>query len=144
MKKEKVLSTLFWLMLVLKVGIFGGLSYIEKLSYQKAGVNHHLRFRKTQLVRQYFTEMNTMIILIIGAVIIIGALYLYFKYGKKHTRLTTLVSLSPALWSVVMISALYLPFFKELRAYPYFVLGMIIALILSLIPRLYLWRNFCK
>ena len=85
MKKEKVLSTLFWLVMVLKIGIFGGLSYIEKLSYQKAGVNHHLRFRKTQLVRQHFTEMNTMILLIIGAVFIIGALYLYFKYGKKHT-----------------------------------------------------------
>lgn len=110
-----------------------GLFYLERLSNQKAGVNHHLRFRKTFINRNYLTDTNVTIIVIMAVAILLLILFLYFKPYRRYKRLDTLIILAPAFWSIILITALVTDFINGLNAYPYFIMGLGLNLLLSLI-----------
>lgn len=46
MTLQRIRSICLYFLSLIQILILIGLGYLEKLTYQKAGVNHHLRFKK--------------------------------------------------------------------------------------------------
>lgn len=54
MTLQRIRSICLYFLSLIQILILIGLGYLEKLTYQKAGVNHHLRFNKTYFMHHYF------------------------------------------------------------------------------------------
>lgn len=100
------------------------LGALEFLSYKKAGVSHHLRFKRTYYLHHLLTPG---VRLALGIVMAIFVLYVVYSVAKKGRK-----SLLPiGIWSFILMVLFLLPTARELMAYPYMVLGGFVNLVLS-------------
>lgn len=100
------------------------LGALEFLSYKKAGVSHHLRFKRTYYLHHLLTPG---VRLALGAVMAVFVLYVVYSVAKKGRK-----SLLPiGIWSFILMVLFLLPGARELMAYPYMVLGGFVNLVLS-------------
>ena len=108
----------------LQVVILASLGYLEYLSKKKAGVNHHLYFKRTYYLHHLLTPG---VRLILGVVMAAFVLYVVYSVAKKGRK-----SLIPiGIWSFILMFLLLLPTARELMAYPYMLLGGFVNLVLS-------------
>lgn len=121
-----VLNNVFFL---IQVAIPLGLWLLEQLTYKKAGVNHHLRFKKTYIMRHYLTQE---ILWILGGAIVLITMILLWKLWVKHAHKKTL-GIFPLVWTIAILALIVMPQLLALRAYPYIILGIVIAWSVSLI-----------
>lgn len=100
------------------------LGALEFLSYKKAGVSHHLRFKRTYYLHHLLTPG---VRLALGAVMAVFVLYVVYSVAKKGRK-----SLLPiGIWSFILMVLFLLSTARELMAYPYMVLGGFVNLVLS-------------
>lgn len=108
----------------LQVVILASLGYLEYLSKKKAGVNHHLYFKRTYYLHHLLTPG---VRLILGAVMAAFVLYVVYSVAKKGRK-----SLLPiGIWSFILMVLFLLPTARELMTYPYILLGGFVNLVLS-------------
>lgn len=104
--------------------VVSALGALEYLSYKKAGVSHHLRFKRTYYLHHLLTPG---VRLAFGAVMAVFVLYVVYSIAKKGRK-----SLIPiGIWSFILMFLLLFPGARELMAYPYMVLGGFVNLVLS-------------
>lgn len=109
---------------VLQGLVVTALGALEFLSYKKAGVSHHLRFKRTYYLHHLLTPG---VRLALGAVMAVFVLYVVYSVAKKGRK-----SLLPiGIWSFILMVLFLLPTARELMAYPYMVLGGFVNLVLS-------------
>lgn len=109
---------------VLQGLVVTALGALEFLSYKKAGVSHHLRFKRTYYLHHLLTPG---IRLALGIVMAIFVLYVVYSVAKKGRK-----SLLPiGIWSFILMVLFLLSTARELMAYPYMVLGGFVNLVLS-------------
>ena len=109
---------------VLQALVVTALGALEFLSYKKAGVSHHLRFKRTYYLHHLLTPG---VRLALGAVMAVFVLYVVYSVAKKGRK-----SLLPiGIWSFILMVLFLLSTARELMAYPYMVLGGFVNLVLS-------------
>lgn len=72
------------------------LGALEFLSYKKAGVSHHLRFKRTYYLHHLLTPG---VRLILGAVMAVFVLYVVYSVTKKGRK----TSISIGIWSFILM-----------------------------------------
>lgn len=106
---------------------------LEHYSGIKAGVNHHLYYRKVQYTAMYLTPDNIKIILWGSiAAAFFSALYM-LQAAQNNDRGGVFPAVSCCTWSVLLYCALKFNMGPELAAYPYFILALVICVFVSLL-----------
>lgn len=109
---------------VLQGLVVTALGALEFLSYKKAGVSHHLRFKRTYYLHHLLTPG---VRLALGVVMAVFVLYVVYSVAKKGRK-----SLLPiGIWSFILMVLFLLPTARELMTYPYMILGGFVNLVLS-------------
>ena len=109
---------------VLQGLVVTALGALEFLSYKKAGVSHHLRFKRTYYLHHLLTPG---VRLALGAVMAVFVLYVVYSVAKKGRKYL----LPIGIWSFILMVLFLLSTARELMAYPYMVLGGFVNLVLS-------------
>lgn len=138
--KTRIFAAGFALVTLLQLVLIAGLVWFDKLAYQRAGVNHHVAYRKRQYNQTIFTESNVTVMKIALALLIAAlvALMLWLLWKRAGKAGALLCGLS-TLWAAVLIWELTAERFLAVRIYPYAVLGTAVGLALELLL-LILWR----
>ena len=134
MKNKLWVKILYILTLIIQVGIIVGTFVVEYLTNKKAGVMHHIYYRRYQFENSIFSQSNInsqkiilMILIAIFLVIVINSLRgKKSKAFKIQASLTLLVSL---MLYVVMSST----YFINMLAYHYFIMAFALVLIIQVL-----------
>jgi hypothetical protein len=122
-----MLKKIFYLLVFLVQ--FSGISLaivLENLSSKKMGVARYLTYKKQELESTLFTPANVhivMYLLLVGTIVCIALLLI--KRGGRAILFAALVNI---------IGIIFLQFEKDLLAYHFFVLGILIVLVVQ-----YVW-----
>lgn len=102
----------------LQVAAVTALFVAEDLTHKKAGVNHHLYYRRAQFNSSVLTQERILIltVVLILAIIALG----FFLWKKKDTGKMRQVScVLEILWMAITLAACYMDFFRSSYVYPY-------------------------
>ena len=122
------------LMALLQAGLVAGLIWFEDLSYWRAGVNHHVAYRKWQYNESVFTQENvTAMCVVLAALILALALLLVWLAWRRSARGCVLLCGWNILWAGVLIWELTSATYQAVRTFPYAVLGTAVGMGLSLL-----------
>lgn len=102
------------------------LAVLENLTKKKAGVNHHLHYKRSYHLKRV---LKFEIRLVLAILLIVLIIYLCYRL-INHTGKTMI---EPLIWSVVLVIALLAPAARKLMVYPYMILVLFINLLISLI-----------
>lgn len=130
---KKLANILFGVFLAIEVILMVSMNYLEKLAYKKAGVNHHIYFKKVEYTRKYLTPENIKLITIIVIVLIVLYLIITVKAFRNSRKTLAFASLLAIVWSGVLIYALYSTSISEKLIYPYLILALIVCIAFSTI-----------
>lgn len=109
--------------------LLAGIYKLESLAYQKAGVNHHLYFKKNEYMHKYLTQTNLKILAIVFiASIVIGILLLIFKAKNKVQMINSSLVIFWSGFSLYTVLSL-----SEKLVYPYMILAGCICILLAYI-----------
>ena len=128
---KKLANILFGVFLAIEVILIGEMNYLEKLAYKKAGVNHHLYFKKVEYTRKYLTLENIKLITIIVILLIVLYLIITIKDFRNSRKTLAFASLLAIVWSVDLVYALYSTSISEKLIYPYLILALIVCIAFS-------------
>ena len=135
MKKKPDLTAAFLeLTAAFQVILLMAVYVLQDLSGKKAGVSHHLQFRRTAWMHRYLTDGNVLlatVLLLAAAVLLAAVLYRRRKYLKTAAKLAAMLSL---IWLGAGLNALYSPALRALPVYPYLLLALTVSLLLSALP----------
>ncbi|MDD7362543.1 MAG: hypothetical protein SPI65_05720 [Peptoniphilus sp.] len=112
----------FQALIVVAVGV------LNHLGSKKAGVQHHLQFKRTYYLHHLLTP-GCRIALALAA-ILLACYFIYDMYKRKRASVMAVLGL---VWSAALVASLLLPPMQEIMSYPYFILGLGINLLLSFI-----------
>lgn len=133
LSRNNIIKGLTTIIFAIQLILYYAIYYVQKLTKQSAGVNHHLRFRKTQLMNDYFPDY---ILIILSVVIVVAALVFLIGYFKSEKNTWLRLSLG---WlivcSILNILFMYLTYFTDSLAYPYWI-------IIGLVNTVYSWLIF--
>lgn len=130
---KKLANILFGVFLAIEVVLIGAMNYLEKLAYKKAGVNHHLYFKKGEYTRKYLTPENIKLITIVVIVLIVLYLIITIKAFINSRKTLALAGLIAIVWSGALGYALHSISISEKLIYPYLILALIVCIVLSTI-----------
>lgn len=131
---------LYILGLTTQLALIIGVFYTESLTKKKAGVMHHVYYRKVQYEQTIFSESNMNIhrIVIAGA-IAISIVFLLKALKKNSSKFHMVQSLAGLLLSV---STLFITYqFSDKIAYYYFIMAFEAATAIQMIVLFFLIRN---
>lgn len=134
MKNKLMLKILYILTSIIQIGLVLAIFIVEYLTDKKAGVMHHVYYRRYQFENSIFSQNNIDIQKTILMVLI--AIFLVFviislkssksKFLKIQTILTLLISL---MLYIVIVSS----YFINMLAYHYFIFAFILVLLIQII-----------
>lgn len=112
----------------------------EELTHKKAGVNHHLYYRRAQFNSRVLTE-NRILILTVVLVIAIAALC-WFLWRKSSSGILMKMScVLGILWIAVTLASFYMDFFRSFYSYPYMMAAFALCILLSVIQTLLVYKK---
>ena len=131
--KQRVFAACCGLIALAQAGLIAGLVWFERLAYYRAGVNHHVAFRKRQYNQTLFTEANValMRIALIALLAALTALLLFLLW-RRASRLGPALCALSLVWTAALLWGLTSPAFQAIRIYPYAMLGLTVGLALWL------------
>lgn len=128
MKKSS--KILYGILLFLQAAAVGALFVAEDLTHKKAGVNHHLYYRRAQFNSSVLTQ-ERIVILTVVLVIAIGALC-FLLWKKKGAGMPFRFACGmEILWMAVAVAACYMDFFRSSYVYPYMMAVFALCILLS-------------
>ncbi|WFD10182.1 hypothetical protein [Tepidibacter hydrothermalis] len=95
---------------------FIALLVLEYLSGYKAGVMKHLYFKKMEYLAKVYTQDSMMVHSIILVVLFIGVLLICKRRLNCNCKRSIIMF---AVYSIVLVTAFYMPYMKELNTYAY-------------------------
>ena len=104
---------------VLQAGLMAAVFVVEELTHQKAGVNHHLYYRRAQFNSNVLTEDVIRVLTIVIVLLLILLLVSGFRRRLYSSTWEKVFCGLTACWLAVTMGAFYLDFFRELYVYPY-------------------------
>lgn len=135
--KIKKISVL--ILTILELVLLVGIKYIETLARSKAGVNHHLHFKKTQYMRTVFTDPNIKLMLIAGFFVLVVAIVILVLAQKKKNSYLVLGAVSLLIWDSSILYGLKSTSLIENMAYPYIMMIFAVNLIIAIITSVLAW-----
>lgn len=107
---------------------------LQNLAHQKAGVNHHLQFRKTSWMHAYLTDRNVLLATVILSAAAMILIFLLIRSRNKRNPAAKTAAVLTVLWIGAGLFAMYSPAARELLVYPYLLLALGCALLVSAVP----------
>lgn len=124
---------LFGIFIAVELILMFAINYLEKLAYQKAGVNHHLYFKKGEYMFKYLKPENVKFMTILIAILAIIYLIVLVISIKNSRKIIALESAVALIWSTILEYSLHSASVMEKLVYPYLILALFICIVLSTI-----------
>ena len=118
---------------LLQAALIAGGWVLARLAYQKAGVNHHVIFRKRQYNAIIFSGGKLLALQIAAAVLTIVLLVLLVRAIRRKGGFYCLLNLESLAAAGVVLALLTVPALKAVQIYPYAVLIAAGILLLALL-----------
>lgn len=128
--KRRVFYGIWAVVTLLQAALVAGGWVLARLAYQKAGVNHHVAFRKRQYNQLLFSGTPLLLLQIAAAVLAVVLLVLLVRAIRRGGGFRIVLALESLAAAGAVLAYLTVPALKAVRIYPYAVL--IAALILAL------------
>jgi hypothetical protein len=132
---------IFTLLVQLTLGI--SVCTLQYLTNKKAGVNHHIYYRKYQFENGIFSENNINYIKIIPIILMIISVYLLIKNRNKNKFLITQIIIT-LVFSMILYLIISSNYFINMLAYHYFIMFFSIILFIQIIILCITFKLFTK
>lgn len=129
--KKKIFTGIYILFLVVQTVLMLGMVYLQKLTHKKAGVNHHLYYRRAQFNNTILTPEVIQRLTVAFFVLIILVIFLLIKNRCKYGLFGKVSGVLLILWMGVTVSAFYLQVFRDLYIYPYLMAAFGVSVLLA-------------
>lgn len=127
---KKINKILYGFLLFLQAAAVIALFVAEDLTHKKAGVNHHLYYRRAQFNSTVLTEDRILILTIVLVIAI--AVLCFFLWKKKNGGVLLMVScVMEILWMVVTVAACHMDLFRSSYVYPYMMAVFAVCVLLT-------------
>jgi|SRR3712207_1804155 len=136
---NKIKKIIVLILTMLEIALLAGIKYIESLTRSKAGVNHHLHFKKTQYMRTVFTEPNIKLMLIAGFLVLLVAIVILVLVQKKKHGYLALGAVSLLIWVSSILYGLKSTSLIENIAYPYIMMVFAVNVAIAMMVVLLAW-----
>lgn len=133
MKNRKTAKFITILISIINLLIIISMRYLERLAYKKAGVNHHLIFKKAEYTFKYLTPSNIKILtfLTIGLLIVLTLVLL--REIKRSNFIIFLPLINTIVAGFLLEFSLYSKYMAGELIYPYWILAIILCMIISIV-----------
>lgn len=124
---------LYTLTVTLQLATIVGVFVVQYLTNKKAGVMHHVYFRKYQYSNSISVEnLNILSIIALIISLVFFILFIYSIKAKKSGfyKIQTIIT---SIMAIILILVIKLTFFQNLLAYYYFIMIGIIVLVIQIL-----------
>ncbi|ALG48647.1 hypothetical protein [Clostridium perfringens] len=130
---DKIKKILYPIIVIVQAILWIGVIAIQYLTNKKAGVMHHVYFRKYQYSNSISIE--NLNILSIIALIISLVFFIWFIYSikAKKSGFYKIQTIITSIMAIILILVIKLTFFQNLLAYYYFIMIGIIVLVIQIL-----------
>lgn len=129
--KKRIIPIVNILVIIIQFVLIAIDFWLEDLTDSSIGVNHSLRFRKTNILHNYFTDSVLMILTLLVAVLVI---IFIIKLIKNRRGLGTDISnVLIIFWGIMTLIFTNLPYFKETLIYPFLIIVGLVNIGLSVL-----------
>lgn len=140
MKNKLWVKILYILTLITQVGIVIGTFVVEYLTNKKAGVMHHVYYRRYQFENGIFSQSNintqkTILIIFIAIFLILAIMAL----RSKRNRFFKLQSILTLLISLILYIVMSSSYFINMLAYYYFIMAFALVLMIQVLVLFVTW-----
>ena len=126
---DKIKKILYPIIVIIQTILWIGVIAIQYLTNKKAGVMHHVYFRKYQYSNSISIE-NLNILSIIALVFFIWFIYSIKAKKSGFYKIQTIIT---SIMAIILILVIKLTFFQNLLAYYYFIMIGIIVLVIQIL-----------
>ena len=137
---KKINKILYGFLLFLQAAAVIALFVAEDLTHKKAGVNHHLYYRRAQFNSTVLTE-DRILILTVMLVTAIAALCFFLWKKRKGGTLLKVSCVLEILWMAVTVAACHMDLFRSSYVYPYMMAVFAVCILLTILQILVSWQN---
>lgn len=134
MKKSLFAKIMYILTAIIQVGIIAGVFIVQYLTKKKAGVLHHVYYRKYQFENGIFSLENIAIqkIAVIAVILLLLVMFIYLIKKNKSIfyKIQTLIGL---VLSVLLYFVITSNYFISKVAYHYFIMAFALVLVIQII-----------
>ncbi|HII4495381.1 TPA: hypothetical protein ACY4SO_000290 [Clostridium perfringens] len=134
---DKIKKILYPIIVIIQAILWIGVIAIQYLTNKKAGVMHHVYFRKYQYSNSISIEnLNILsIIALIISLIISLVFFIWFIYSikAKKSGFYKIQTIITSIMAIILILVIKLTFFQNLLAYYYFIMIGIIVLVIQIL-----------
>lgn len=140
MKNKLWVNMLYILTLITQAGIVIGTFVVEYLTNKKAGVMHHVYYKRYQFENSIFSQSNISIQKIILIILIVIFLILaIIALRSKRNRFFKLQSILTLLISLILYIVMSSSYFINILAYHYFIMAFALVLIIQVLVLFISW-----
>ncbi len=146
MKNKLWVKILYILTLITQVGIVIGTLVIEYLTNKKAGVMHHVYYKRYQFENSIFSESNIstqkIILIIFIAIFLVLAI---MALRSKRNSFVKIQSILTLLISLILYIVMNSSYFINMLAYHYFIMAFALVLMIQVLVLFISWlidKNF--
>ena len=136
MKNKLWVNMLYILTLITQAGIVIGTFVVEYLTNKKAGVMHHVYYKRYQFENSIFSQSNISIQKIILIIFLILAI---IALRSKRNRFFKLQSILTLLISLILYIVMSSSYFINMLAYHYFIMAFALVLIIQVLVLFISW-----
>lgn len=104
---------------VVQAGMIIALAVVQRLTHKKAGVNHHLYYRRSQFNNRILTPEVIRVLTVVLVVLLIVLLVHLIRRRICSSHWEKVFCILAGGWLAVTVSAFYLSVFRDLYSYPY-------------------------
>lgn len=133
--KRRVFYRIWALVTLLQAACIAGGFVLARLAYARAGVNHHVAFRKRQYNELVFHGAPLLALQILAVVLTVVLLVLLVRALRRGGGFRAVLALESLAAAGMVLAYLTVPALKSVGIYPYAVLLAAIVLILALLAQ---------
>ena len=134
--RRQVFYGIWAVVTLLQAALVAGGWVLARLAYEKAGVNHHVAFRKRQYNQLLFTGTPLLLLQIAAAVLAVILLVLLVLAIRRRGGFRAVLALESLAAAGMVLAYLTAPALKAVRIYPYAVLIASLILLLALLAQI--------
>lgn len=134
MKKNLFARILYILIAIIQIAIIAGVFVVQYLTKKKAGVLHHIYYRKYQFESSLFSPENIskQNIAVLVIILLLTILFVYLIKSNKSTFYKVQASIG-LLLSVLLYVVINNAYFISKVAYHYFIMAFALVLLIQMI-----------
>lgn len=140
MKNKLWVNILYMLTFITQVGIVIGTFVAEYLTNKKAGVMHHVYYKRYQFENSIFSESNIstqkIILIILIAIFLVLAIILLRSKRNSFVKIQSILTLLISLTLYIVINSSY---FINMLAYHYFIMAFALVLMIQVLVLFISW-----